>query len=136
MTTDDDMREIEAALDNLIAVERDRALDGIGETRKMRGDLLALIRQKLAKRPDDLGIDRDAAGLSARCLELADRLVRQSALSTAAGELLRAAKALCDRLEAIANSNDSYSFGDQADDLERAKEARSKIEAAERAGVR
>lgn len=50
MTTDDDMREIEAALDGYENAARTyRNDDEFKRSQKMRGDLLALIRQKLPK---------------------------------------------------------------------------------------
>ena len=54
--------------------------------------------------PDDLGVSRDAAGLSARCAELRDRLVAQGKRAEAAEAVLDIASREIDRLTKKAES--------------------------------
>ena len=61
--------------------------DGVYLLTRQRADIRAAleeIERRGLQYPDDLGISRDAAGLSARCAELRDRLVAQGKRAEAA----------------------------------------------------
>lgn len=50
--------------------------------------------------PDDLGVSRDAAGLSARCAELRDRLVAQGKRAEAAEQRVKELEVLLEKRDA------------------------------------
>lgn len=142
MTTDDDMREIEDAVDTMILHQRKESRDGRGIDLGNRDRLLALIRAKLpaADAEHEAKVEAweaEATRISIFCgvaVQLVQRMrddgvrlmrARPAATErdTAAGELLRAAK-------------DAFNWLLECDQNDDAQKLYAAIEAFERAGVK